>query len=65
MAVRLVARLRDELDAMVEHPPPSCLEVVDTKEQSDATCVLAADGIDLSLAVSLRAGAARSGPPAV
>jgi hypothetical protein len=32
---------------MVEHPPPSCLEVVDTKEQPDSTCVLAADGMDL------------------
>src|SRR5215204_438482 len=38
---------------MVEHPPPSYLEVVDTKEQPDSTCVLAADGIDLSLAVGL------------
>src|SRR5918994_1719978 len=38
---------------MVEHPPPSCLEVVDTKKQPDSTCVLAADGVDLSLAVGL------------
>lgn len=38
---------------MVEHPPPSCLEVVDTKEQPDSTCVLTADGLDLSLAVGL------------
>jgi hypothetical protein len=38
---------------MVEHPPPSCLEVLDTKEQSDSTCVLVADCIDLSLAVGL------------
>jgi hypothetical protein len=52
-ALGLVARLLNELDAMVEHPSRSCLEVVDTKEQPNSTCVLAADGIDLSLAVGL------------
>ena len=38
---------------MVEHPSLSSLEVVDTKEQPDSTCVLVADGIDLSIAVGL------------
>lgn len=50
-AVGLIARLRDELDAMVEHPPPSRLEVVDPKEQADSARVLATDGVDLVLAV--------------
>ena len=53
VAVGLVARLRDELDVMVEHPLPSGLEVVDTKKQTDSTRVLAADRIDLLLAVRL------------
>ena len=53
MAVGLVARLRDELDAMVEHPTSGGVEVVDAKEQPDPTSVLVADGIELSLAVGL------------
>jgi hypothetical protein len=38
---------------MVEHPPTSRVEVVDTKEQTDSACKLVADGIEFSLAVRL------------
>jgi hypothetical protein len=50
-AVGLIARFRDKLDAVVEHPPPSRLEVVDPKEQADSACVLASDSVNLVLAV--------------
>lgn len=49
-AVSLGARLGDELDAMVEHPPSDRVDVVDAKEQPDSTRMLAADGNDVSLA---------------
>ena len=39
---------------MVEHPPPSGLEVVDTQEQPDPTCVLGAYRIDLLVAIGFR-----------
>ena len=49
--VGLIARFRDELDIMVEHPPPSRLEIVDPKEQADSSRVLATDRVDLVLAI--------------
>src|SRR3954466_2803470 len=52
-AIGLVARFRDELDAMDEHPLTRRLEVVDTKEQADSSCVLPTDRIELPLAVRL------------
>ena len=36
---------------MVDHPPTSCVEVVNPQEQPDSTCVLAANGVDLCLAI--------------
>jgi hypothetical protein len=64
-AVGLIAWLRDELDAVVEHPPPSRLEVVDPKEQANSARVLASDGVDQVLAVCCGGGATRSLPPEV
>ena len=52
-SVGLVAWLRHELDAVVEHPPPGGLEVVDSEEEADPAGVLPPDEVHLLLTVRL------------
>jgi hypothetical protein len=52
-AVRLIARLGEELDSVREHASVAGVEVVDTKEQSDASGELRPNRCALALAVGL------------
>jgi len=53
LTVRLISRLRDELDASSDHVPECLVEVVDTQEEPNSVCHLIADDGCLVGAVGL------------
>lgn len=58
-AVGLITWLGDELDTLLDHPAMRFLEVVHTKEETDSTRKLLANGRGLLFAIGLRQQQAR------
>jgi hypothetical protein len=52
-SIRLAVWFGEELDIVLHHMPVSAIEVLDTKKEPDASCVLVADRRSLAVAIGL------------